>query len=198
MRNHIRLCKLNPCYIAPKPKSQTWYDSMSARKGRGTNQFTKAKQTGIPYIIKESTRKKISEVSKKQIWSEERRALHSTIMKNAVKTHPDSYTSSNRGRTKLIIFNNIKFQGSWELIFYKWCLDKNIEVERCKEFFEYNWNGCRKYFPDFYLPKLEIYIEVKGYITDRDRSKWSQFPKKLLVITKKDIRNIKEDCFVRL
>lgn len=197
LRNHERLCKLNPNREFTPPKSQAWYDSMSKRRGRGTNQFTKAKETGIPYIIKESTRKKISEISKMQVWSDERRLLHSIMMKNVVELHPESYTSSNRGRTKQIIFDGIKFQGSWELDYYKWSIENSIEIERCKEFFEYEWNGIRKYFPDFYLPKLDIYVEIKGYETERDRAKWSQFPKKLLIIRKKDIIDIRKKCFVR-
>lgn len=41
-----------------------------------------------------------------------------------------------------------------------------------------------KYTPDFYLPDLDLYIEVKGYETDKDRSKWSQFTNNLEVWNK--------------
>ena len=31
-----------------KPKSEAWYAAMHARKGKGTNQYTKAKELGLP------------------------------------------------------------------------------------------------------------------------------------------------------
>jgi len=37
---------------------------------------------------------------------------------------------------------------------------------------------------------LEIYIEVKGYQTPKDDAKWKQFPKKLLIVKKKEIENL--------
>ena len=160
------------------------------------NQWTKSKETGIPYILKEETRKKFSEHTKRkniEHWSkEENRKKQSEAMKKAVEKYPDSYTSSNRGRTKQIIVDGIKFQGKWELEFYQYCKTNNIQVERSNEWFEYEWNGTRKYFPDFYLREHGLYIEVKGYETERDRAKWNSFPKLLRVIRKDDIMNIRK------
>jgi wobble nucleotide-excising tRNase len=45
------------------------------------------------------------------------------------------------------------------------------------------------------LPKYDSYVEVKGYKTERDEAKWKQFPKKLLIIDKKDIDNIKKGIY---
>lgn len=123
------------------------------------------------------------------------RKKHQESMKRAVLNNPEAYTSSNRGRTKEIIFDNIKFQGRWELEFYQYCKAANIQIERSNEWFEYEWKGSRKYFPDFYLPEYDLYIEVKGFETDRDRAKWSSFPKKLRVIRKKDIIEIRKQRF---
>jgi hypothetical protein len=210
LRNHTRLCKLNPNFLpAPKKseawyksmnkqKSEAWYKSMNKRKGNGTNQYTKAKETGIPYILKESTRKKLGVSGTERVWTEEMRKKHSESMKKAVETNPESYTSSNRGRVKQITYDGIKFQGTWELEYYKWSISNNIKIERCEESFSYEWKGIRKYFPDFYHPDLDLYVEVKGYETDRDRAKWSQFPKKLSIIKEKDIKDIRKGCFVRL
>lgn len=163
------------------------------------NQWTKAKETGIPYIIKDSTRKKLSnaatEKNLKYFSSKENRDKHSDAMKLAVEKFPNSYTSSNRGRTKQIVYDGIKFQGRWELDFYKWCISENIQIKRCEEFFEYKWNGIRKYFPDFFLPEQNLYVEIKGYETERDQAKWSQFPKKLFVVKRKEILQIKKGNF---
>ena len=119
-------------------------------------------------------------------------------MKLAVENNPESYTSSNRGRVKQFEYDGIKFQGSWELEFYKYCKTNGIQIERSNEWFVYEWNGTRKYFPDFYLPEKKLYIEVKGYETERDRAKWSAFPKQLRVIRKTDIIQIRKQCFTGL
>ena len=163
------------------------------------NQWTKAKETGVPYTISDETRRKLSESSTRvnnERWSsEENRKKQSESMKKAVEKYPESYTSSNRGRTKQIIVDGIKFQGKWELEFYQFCKDNNIQIERSNEWFEYEWNGTRKYFPDFYLVEKDMYVEVKGYETDRDRAKWSAFPKTLKIIRKEDIVAIRQGCF---
>ena len=160
------------------------------------NQWTKAKETGIPFQLKDETRKKFSNNTKKlndNRWSDpENRKKQSAAMKLAVQKYPESYTSSNRGRTKQIVFEGIKFQGSWELEFYKYCKLKNIQIVRCNEWFEYEWEGTRKYFPDFYLPEKDLYVEVKGYETEKDQAKWAHFPKKLRVVKRKDISDIKK------
>lgn len=123
------------------------------------------------------------------------RLKHKEAMRQAVENNPESYTSSNRGRTKQIIFDGIKFQGRWELEFYQYCKASNIQIERSNEWFEYEWHGTRKYFPDFYLPGNDLYVEVKGYETERDQAKWSAFPKKLRIIKKEDILAIRKQSF---
>jgi hypothetical protein len=55
--------------------------------------------------------------------------------------------------------------------------------------------GCAGSSPARSTIKLDLYIEVKGYETDRDRAKWKYFPKKLRVIRSKDIKEIRKGCF---
>lgn len=128
-------------------------------------------------------------------WTQDRRNERSIKMKAAVEKNPESYTSSNRGRTKQIEYNGIKFQGQWELDFYKWCNNNNVRCERSKNWFPYEWNGSRKYNPDFYLPDLNRYVEVKGYETERDRRKWLQFPEDLVIIKAKEIASIRKGTY---
>jgi hypothetical protein len=40
-----------------------------------------------------------------------------------------------------------------------------------------------------------MYVEIKGYQTDRDTAKWQQFPKQLVILKKADILNIKNKVF---
>jgi hypothetical protein len=160
------------------------------------NGFLKAEKLGLPKPkFSEEASKKISEANRRRVWDDAARRKHSASMKKAVEDSPESYTSSNRGRTKQIIYKGKKFQGGWELKFYQWCEVTDIVCERNTEGFSYEWNGKRTYYPDFYLPKFDAYVEVKGYKTERDKAKWNQFKGKLIVIEKQSIKEIEVGSF---
>jgi hypothetical protein len=127
--------------------------------------------------------------------SEETKKKLSESMKKAVLANPESYSSSNRGRTKQIIVDGIKLQGQWEVDFYLWAKSVGLLPERPRIGFRYEWNGLRTYFPDFYIKSLNLYVEVKGYETERDRAKWDQFPEKLIVVKKYEISQIRQGIF---
>lgn len=150
---------------------------------------------GITPEGRERIRQKTIEQNKKQWNDPDFRKKHRESMKLAVQKNPDSYTSSNRGRTKQIIFDGIKFQGKWELDFYIWAKEKGYAPERPNKAFRYIWNGERWYHPDFYIKVLDTYIEVKGYETERDRAKWLQFPEKLCIIREQQIKQIRAGLF---
>jgi hypothetical protein len=169
---------------------------------KGSNQFTQARGLGlsIPVMTKETiikgieTKRKNGTLNKTEI----QKNNTSIAMKKAVEKYPESYTSSNRGRTKQIVVDGIKLQGQWEVDFYLWAKNKGLNPQRPTQGFKYIWNGERTYYPDFYIESLDLYVEVKGYETDRDRAKWSQFPKKLCIIKEKEIKEIRKGCFVGL
>lgn len=146
-------------------------------------------------VGREKLRKMAKEHNEKQ-WSDVAfRAQHKESMARAVKNNPESYTSSNRGRTKQIEIDGIKLQGRWEVAFYTWAKEQGLNPQRSTESFAYTWQGERWYHPDFYLPTLDLYVEVKGYETDRDRAKWLHFPKKLAIIRAKEIEEIRKGNF---
>lgn len=197
---HQIRCNLNPGKVKPKGPSNFIEYHRKIRSGelqkQFTNRFDKAIKLGLPKPeVTSETRKKISEATKKQSWSADRRSKHSEAMKEAVKNNPESYTSSNRGRTKQIEFDGIKFQGKWELTFYQWAKACGLNPKRATEGFPYVWNGSRTYFPDFYIESMNLYIEVKGYKTERDDAKWKQFPLKLLIVDKVAIDKIVKNCY---
>jgi len=166
---------------------------------KGANQFTKAARDGLtkPVVAKETTQKILATKIKNGTLarSAESRKKTSESMKLAVANNPDAYTSSNRGRTKQIIEDGIKFQGKWELEFYRWAQNVGLQPHRATTGFEYEWNGTRTYFPDFYIESMDLYVEVKGYETDRDRAKWLHFPGKLRIIREQDIYAIRKGTF---
>lgn len=194
IKTHELYCKKNPDKKEKEPpsKTQKWYDAI--KNGKRSNQFLKAKETGIPYEIRDETRKKIGEKSKQQVWTDDRRKNHKLGMKKAVEENPDSYSANNVcGRIKIEEYNGIKFHGKWEVEVAKWLDENNIKWERDTiEPIPYFWNdGWHKYFPDFYLPEHDVLLEVKGFETDRDRAKWNVV-ENLVVIKKNEIEKIKK------
>ena len=149
--------------------------------------------------LTEEGRSKISlsaKIGNEKKWADaEFREKHGKAMKKAVQENPESYTSSNRGRVKQIIVDDIKFQGQWEVDFYIWAKQQGLNPVRPVKAFKYIWNGERWYHPDFYIESKNLYVEVKGYETDRDRAKWSQFPEKLCVIKENEIKQIRNNSF---
>jgi len=194
LRNHERLCKKNP------NKQEVISNFIEYNKKRkylnikGSNHYTKAKELGLPKpLISEETRKKISETSKNRVWTEEQKRKHSESMKSAVKSYPDSYTKNNVvGRVKNIEYNGVKLKGGWEIIVAKWLDENNVKWEHETKSFDYEWNGIRKYYPDFYLPDFDLFIEVKGYQTERDLHKWESV-KNLVVFKLDEIKKIKNN-----
>lgn len=91
----------------------------------------------------------------------------------------------------------IRVDGKWELEVAKYLDRMNLKWRRPTERFDYiNLEGKKsKYKPDFYIDDYMSYLEVKGYETELDRCKWSQFKENLIIWRKDDLirLNILED-----
>lgn len=203
--NDCRFCGIN-CRKKELPKHEIWckenpnleyVKEFYASGKKNPNQYIKAKMLGLPKPeMTEEQRQKISRAGSNQVWSDERRKKQSESMRNAVINHPESYSVSFGTRSKKIKKYDIRFDSTWELIFYEWCLKHNIEVIDNLNFFPYMHNGKEHlYNPDFYLPEHNIYVEVKGYTTDVDISKWKCFTEKLYVLKAAEIDAINKDEF---
>lgn len=192
LRNHERLCKENPDRQVVVSNFVEYNKKRKVLGIKGTNQYIKSKELGLPKpIMSDITKKKISESAKKRVYTKEQRKKHSESMKRAVENHPNSYTKNNVvGRVKNIDYNGIKLKGKWEVIVAKWLDLNNIKWEHETKSFDYEWNGVRKYYPDFYLPDFDLFIEVKGYETERDRCKWKVIPN-LVILKLDEIKKIK-------
>lgn len=92
------------------------------------------------------------------------------------------------------VAGNIKVDGRWELALCYYLDAQKLTWSRNRERFNYiKSNGkSSTYQPDFYVNEWNSYIEVKGYETDLDRCKWSQFPAPLRILRKKDIEEVLE------
>lgn len=168
------------------------------------NQYIKAKKLGLPKPkISEDTLIRFSKNASRK-WTTEQKEAHSLAMLKAVSEHPESYSNKNVcGRTKPIkaidSYGNVtNLTGGWEFIVSEYLNKKSIKwTNKITEVFEYEWDGkLRKYYPDFYLPELDKYIEVKGYERERDIAKWKCIESNRLVIIKSDeISLIKQDSY---
>ena len=91
------------------------------------------------------------------------------------------------GRGKHGWCRGIYCDSSWELAYVLYNTDHNIRFERNKEGFEYEFeNKIRKYFPDFIVDGK--YVEIKGYDSPQWQAKLEQFPHKIEVLQKEEIK----------
>lgn len=174
------------------------------RGKKGSNQYTKAQRLGLPKPeVSEETRNKMRKSAKRQgetMWTVEQREKHSRVMKEAVAKNPESYTKGNvSGRVKMVQYNGHLLKGTWELKTAMWLDGQGLEWEPENYFCEYVWNGgTHRYYPDFYVFEYDVYIEVKGYKTDRDEAKWSQFDRKLVIIDKRVIHELEKKSIAEI
>lgn len=179
-------------------KEKVAKEKPTTSKRRGGNQYTKALRLGLPKpSVSLETKEKIRNSNLGRKHSEDVKRKISESMKKAVLNNPESYTSSNVcGRVKIVEYGGIKFHGSWEVIVAKYFDENNIKWNREVKPTSYFWdNSWHLYYPDFYLPEFDLYVEVKGYETERDRCKWASISN-LLVLKKKEINEIKQNIYV--
>jgi len=86
---------------------------------------------------------------------------------------------------------HIYLNGSYELAYAKYLDSQNINWARPKDGIKYYFNEAEHlYYPDFYLSSTDEYIEIKNFVTDKDKAKWGQFPYKLKVLFRKDLQSL--------
>lgn len=189
---HKIRCKKNPNKILLYDRSGKNNPNFGNKHSNKTsfNQYTKAEKLGYSVVISEETREKFRKSSKGRKLTEKQLKIRSIAMKKAVKDHPESYNASNiNGRTKKISYGGFVMDGSWEYKVAVWLDFHKIKWTKPLNGFEYEWKGKRLYYPDFYLPTLDLFIEVKGYERERDQLKWAAV-KNLIVIKRAEIEQI--------
>jgi len=92
-----------------------------------------------------------------------------------------------------IEYNGVMLQSKWELKVAMHLDDHNIKWERPCIGHEYIFGGATHlYFPDFYLPDYNTYVEVKGWKQSKDDCKWRDFKHELKVVDCKSINNLSQ------
>ncbi len=187
LRQHEIRCKMNPNKLEISSKFNN-----SGRKG--ANQHTTAKKRGESVAMSAETRAKLSKSATEQNltrWTEDARKRHSDIMKQVVLDNPESYSKSNvSGRVLMYEFEGQVFKGTWELEVAKSLSASKIEYTNEITPIPYMFDGNEHlYFPDFYIPQYDVYIEVKGYERDRDLAKYKSL-ENLIVLKEAEIKRI--------
>lgn len=199
LTQHEIRCKFNPNRIKFVSNFEKYNVDLKSgvRCKQYTNQYTKAKLLGLPKPeISETTRIKLSKIWLGKHHSNKSKSKTSITMQRVVREKPESYSASNvNGRVKKVEYDGNIFDSSWEVLVAKYLDDNNIIWERPSVGFDYEYDGkMHVYYPDFYLPQFDKYIEVKGYKRDRDEYKWSAVSN-LIVIQIKEINKIKNGTY---
>ena len=199
LRQHEVRCKNNPNRIDIKYNLKNY--NQLRKQGKiivaNTNQYTKAANMGLPKPkISDETRKKMAMVWLGKTHSEESKQKISKSMQRVVRERPESYSASNvNGRVKKVEYNGQVFDSSWEVIVAKFLDENGYTWYKPNKGFEYFWEGAyHLYYPDFYVPSIDKYIEVKGYKRNRDNYKWSSL-NNLIVIKEKEIKQINRGIY---
>lgn len=187
LRNHERLCHCNP----NKQISTLARPDIQATQKR-SNAAIKAKEEGKEFVVSQETRNKVGAATSART-AEWNKANGKKIAKtiNEKVTNGEWHTSL--AKHMHVDYNGIDLHGSWEVKYAQYLDLHNIPWIRNKDSFTYEFEGkSRKYTPDFYLLQTDEYIEIKGYKTEKDDAKWTQFPKhrKLIVLMGEDLKKM--------
>lgn len=93
------------------------------------------------------------------------------------------------GRGKQGWYKGYYCNSSWELAWVMFNLEHGIRFRRNTTGFPYKFNDINyNFYPDFVLEDSNEYIEIKGYLDDKNKSKINSFPFKLNIIDKNKIK----------
>jgi hypothetical protein len=94
--------------------------------------------------------------------------------------------------------DNVFFRSSWEANIARYFNFVGIKWTYEPKQFEFPVKrGCVSYKPDFYLPKEDTWVEVKGYMDSKSKTKLNRFKryypeeyKKLIIIGREEYKEI--------
>jgi hypothetical protein len=195
--NHQNRCKLNPNKKVFVSNFVEYNEKI--KKGEivkyNTNQVTKAKNEGKIHIVSEETRKKIGKSHKgKTISKEQKEKLSLYRSKILEELGIGGFKTIKWYKFKNINEEEFILRGRWELNVAE-ILNENKVYWIRKVYIPYiDSEGIKRtYTPDFYLPNLDRYIEVKGYFSEKDQTKIELVKKQndinLILIREKDFND---------
>lgn len=192
LRNHERLCSHNP---VKQQSSWVKYNaaiSVGEFEKANSNQYLKAKNEGLEKpITSDETRKILSQKARIRNLAETETTKSKRINTILSKIQSGDW---HIGLTKRIFENGVWFDSRWEVAYARHLTENKIAWVRNTAHFGYIFEGkSRRYFPDFYLPDTDEYIEIKGRERPKDQAKWDHFPKDkvLKILRYEDLKELK-------
>lgn len=185
LKNHERLCKLNP------NRQYTYFLDLEWQRNKiKSNKYIKAKNNNLPKPeISPETRQKLRDAIKKRS-KEFNKEMGLKVSKTVKEKVKNGTWRTSLAKNMHYNYNGVDLHGTWELKFAQYLDSNNIKWRRPNERFKYFYdNKYRYYTPDFYLIDSDTFIEIKGFKTEKDEAKWSQFPLKLKVLFESDLKN---------
>ena len=187
LRNHERLCKQNP------NRQLTTYEKYGPTKGfnnfgrvgwnKGKTKETDPRIAKYAKTLKEKYDAGIYVIDNPMNYPENRKKLSET-MKRIYGVNPPKVA----GRSKCGWYKGFYCRSSWELAYVIYNIEHNINIKANTKGFKYIWKDEEHtYFPDFYLPDEDTYIEIKGYYDEKAKEKTKQFKGNLMVLEKKEM-----------
>lgn len=182
LNSHKGKCKIiKPEYISPS-KKEGYINPMKGKtawnKGltKETSKIINKASTLISSSLKNKPGHKLTDETKLKL---------SLIMKEKYSNNPPKVA----GRSKRGWYKGFYCRSSWELAYLIYQLEHNINIEPVSTGFKYIWNdSIHTYFPDFYLPDENVYIEIKGYYSERSIEKTNQFKGNLKILRYRDLQ----------
>lgn len=77
-----------------------------------------------------------------------------------------------RKKQHIIVDDAVVLDSAWEALFWGLCYFNKISVERFDRTNAIEWRPRQWYAPDFWLPDLELAIEIKGFADPEDEQRW--------------------------
>lgn len=189
--NHQRFCHDNPNRVLSPFELR--------KRPKGTIPWNKGlTKDDAPQLTRTDAMKKHLSLTVKGIASTpEKETARREKIRNKINERYSAGWESTAGRCLKYDYNSpiagkIKIDGTWELSVAKYFDKLGLTWYRNKKRFPYVKPGGKKatYQPDFFIADWDTFLEVKGYETDLDRCKWSQFKEPLLIWKKAEITKI--------
>lgn len=180
IKKHKNTCNgLGPYKIRKNNgRGKNWLKDKTLEEAFGKNKAQEIKNK----LSKALTGKSTGRASTEEKEIQRKRKISFTMTKKRMGGYRKGSGRGKKGRYK-----GIWCDSSWELAWVIYHLEHNIKFERNWKKFEYVYeNKTYSYIPDFI--KDDMYIEIKGYLSEQAKQKISQFPYTLLVLQEKDIQ----------
>lgn len=190
LKQHECRCKQNPNHIVTnfdiysniinyRNKGYKWMNNgiqSKCVKPESINDYLKnGWDFGMDNKLKEIRSNSLKGKSTGRASTLEKELLRKQKISNSMKGNKNWMFNKHHGNAKQGWYNGIHCDSTWELAFLVYYKEHNLYIERCKQYFNFIWEGERhKYIPDFITN--EGIIEIKGRKTKKSLEKEKQFP----------------------